>query len=239
MNRYPLDNQAIEEISRDIISQHRAQNEIIKNLLGFLSDAMDEMGADDTDWHADASKYLRQMGVRKTDYENHRFNQKNGYNVTDKSPFPASQADLGVKIEPMAENKLNAMESTFGEEMSEEDLAEHFNVPKPKKKKQKTLNKMSLEEIESWEKSQDNSNDIYKVSARIKNLARTGGANLTPTGEILCNTYTHVVKGFYDFAETVEDKDTKIKLIELIKKSENMPGTLMAAVNAGVNVKRS
>lgn len=234
MNKYPLDNQAIEEISRDILLHHRYQNDVITKLINFLLEAM---GDEDMDWH-DAQVFLKTMGIRKTEYETHRFNQKNGHNVKTNSPFAADPRDSGVAITPMEENRLNAEEKEFGEEMSEEDLAEHFNIPKPKKKKGKSINKMSLEEIESWEKAQDNSNDIYKVSARIKNLARTGGANLTPTGEILCNTYTHVVKGFYDFAESIEDADTKIKLIELIKKSEAMPGTLMAAVNAGVNVKR-
>lgn len=234
MNKYPLDNQAIEEISRDIILHHRSQNDVITKLINFLLEAM---GDEDMDWH-DAQVFLKTMGIRKTEYETHRFNQQNGHNVKSNSPYVASPQDAGFHITPMDEAKLNAKEADFGDEMSEEDLAEHFKVPKPKKKKGKSVATMSLEEIESWEKAQDNSNDIYKVSARIKNLARTGGASLTPTGEILCNTYTHVVKGFYDFAETIEDKDTKIKLIELIKKSEAMPGTLMAAVNAGVNVKR-
>jgi hypothetical protein len=92
---------------------------------------------------------------------------------------------------------------------------------------------MSLEEIEEWEAKQDNSNEIYKIAARVKNLARGGSLNLTPAGEALCNTFVHVAKELYDFAEKIEDKDLKIKLTELIRKHENMPATLIAAMGAG------
>lgn len=233
VNKYPLDNQAIEDISRDVLAHHRAQNEMITKLVGFLLEAM---GDEDMDWH-DAQVFLKTMGIRKNEYENHRFNQKNGYNTKANSPYAATPQEIGVQIAPMEENRLNALEAESGPEMSEEDLAAHFNVPVPKRKSGKSLNKMSLEEINEWEAQQNNSSDIYKVQARIKNIARSAsGGNLTAQGDMLVNSFTHVVKAFYDFAETIEDKDTKIKLIELTKKQEEIPGSLISALGAGVKI---
>ena len=61
--------------------------------------------------------------------------------------------------------------------------------------------------------------DIYAIAARIKNLARDYDANLTPLGEQLCNLYTHVIKDFYEFAETLPEPH-KTKLMELIESKE-------------------
>jgi hypothetical protein len=92
----------------------------------------------------------------------------------------------------------------------------------------KNLNEMTLEEIQDWEKEQDNSTDIYKIAARIKNLARVDGrASLTPVGDSLCNVYTHIIKRLYDFADTLKSEDEKKCLYELVKKSEAMPGDLI------------
>jgi hypothetical protein len=237
--KYPLDAQAIEDISRDILEHDRANKRLIAELADLLSQAIifpSEEDRDSLDWIEPAQKLLKTMYVRGTDFETHRFNQKNGHNVKQNSPYK----DTFRPIDPMAEGKLNAMEADFGEEMTEEEVARLFKEPRPKKKKkEKSLNKMTLKEIEAWEKAQDNSNDIYKVSARIKNLARQGaGANLTPAGDVLCNSHTHLCKAFYDFAETVEDKDTKIKLMELIRINESMAANVISALGAGVNIKK-
>ncbi|MCX9024598.1 MAG: hypothetical protein OIN85_00715 [Candidatus Methanoperedens sp.] len=232
MNKYPLDAQGIEEISRDMLEHDRAQRHLIESLCALIQEVVDEGGIEeDSGWFDTAQVALKEMRQRSFDFENHRFNQKNGHNVGSKSPYKGGPIDIAM------EAQLNQAEAGFGEPWTEEELAKHFNEKPPQKKKkltEKALKKMSLEEIEAWEKSQDSSNDIYKVSARIKNLARVGGAALTPAGDMLCNTFTHVVKAFYDFAETIQDKETKIKLIELVKKNEGMPATLIAALNAGV-----
>ena len=235
MNKYPLDTQAIEEISRDLVLHQKAQELATSKLIGLLLEGMSEPGMDDTEWHEDAEKYLKELKIRKTDYETHRFNQKNGHNIKEKSPYAPTPEEAGYKLDPMQEAKLNAKEADFGEEMSEDDLAAHFNVPPPKKKKGKSLSTMSLEEINEWEAKQNNSSDIYKVSARIKNLARSAcGGNLTAQGDMLVNSFTHMIKAFYDFAETIEDKDVKIKLVELARKQEEVPGSLLSALGVGV-----
>lgn len=243
MNKYPLDAKAIEDFSQDILQHNRAQLTLIGDLAELLRTAMecvDEEDADDNPWLDDADDLLRTLSTRKVDYENHRFNQRNGYNIKSNSPYVAPGTYIG-NIDPIKENELNHAEQEFGPPMTEEELAEHFGETPPRKKreKKKKFHKMSLQEIEDWEKAQDNSNDIYKVSARVKNLARGGGAVLTPAGDMLCNTFTHVVKALYDFAETIEDKNTKIKLIETIRKQEGMPASLVAASSAGVKVKKN
>ena len=90
---------------------------------------------------------------------------------------------------------------------------------------------LSPNEMEEWELAQNNSDDIYKIAARVKNLARIdGSASLTPAGEALCNTYVHVLKSFYDFADSLKDKDVKDKLYDLIRNNENMPRNLISAM---------
>lgn len=240
MNKYPLDAQAIDDIARDIQQHDRATRETILTLAGFLVQAMkdaDAQGMDEAEWYEDATLFLKDFNTRKMDFENHRFNQKNGHNVRKNSPYQDGERAIDL----MTEGKLNAMEAEFGEELSERDIAKFFKekIPKKKEKKEKGLNKMSLKEIESWEKAQDNSNDIYKVSARIKNLARQGaGANLTPAGDVLCNSHTHLIKAFYDFAETVEDKETKMKLVNLIRSNEGMAANVISALGSGVSIKK-
>src|SRR6202453_167004 len=106
-------------------------------------------------------------------------------------------------------------------------MARHFHEKRQTKKtkeSEKTLKEMSIEEIEEWERAQDNSNDIYKIKARIANLARGPGMSLTPQGEILCNSFVHMLKEMYDFADKIEDKPTKIQLISIIRNQESVPG---------------
>lgn len=216
-----MDAKAIQDIATDILQHNSAQNEIISGLCALLKEGLSEVESEN-EWAEDVEKVLNALQKRRLDYENHRFNQKNGYNVRQNSPYagPIGEAKIDIEVP--------------GEEMSPEDIARHFNeAPKRKKKRNKKSKAMTLEEIEAWEKAQDNSNDIYKVSARIKNLARSSDASLTAVGDMLCNTYTHVAKSFYDFAETISDKETKIKLIELIKKNEIMPAQFIAAIKNG------
>ena len=145
-----------------------------------------------------------------------------------------------IQFDVAMDAKASKQEESFGEEMSEEELGRHFNQRRVKKKKDepKRPHQMTMEEILAWEAKQDNSNDLYKIKARVANLARGGNASLTKQGEMLTNCYVHVLKAFYDFAETIEDKTVKISLINLIRSNEGMPGNLIAAAGAGVTIKK-
>ena len=61
-----------------------------------------------------------------------------------------------------------------------------------------------------------NNTDIYAIAARVKNLARDYDARLTPIGESMCNLYVHILKDFYDFADTLPEPhyQNMMKLIE-------------------------
>jgi len=150
---------------------------------------------------------------------------------------PAVSVD-GKQLDIFEEGKLNAAERDFGYAWTEEELAKHFGeAPPVSKPKKKPLHEMTIDEIESAEKAEDNSNDIYKISARVKNLARGGNANLTPMGDMLCNSYTHVLKAFYAFAETL-NQPAKDALVLLIRKHEDMPGNVISAAGVGVKTRK-
>lgn len=211
MNKYPLDDEGIESITKDLLQSHLAQQKTIEKLSNQLSKAISYIENDE--WYEETTTLIKNIHVRNIDFANLRFNQQNGYKTEEISPY---------------------LEGGHDTPMTEEELAKHFGEVLPKKKKVQDVSKMTLEEITEWESKQENSNDIYKVAARIKNLARDGKANLTPVGEMLCNTFVHVLKSFYDFAETISDKEIKIKLIELTRKQEAMPGNFIAAAHSGV-----
>ena len=227
MNKFPLDTAGVQELTSNIINHNTAQNDLIDQLCVSLREAMTYVPEEDEVnlWYAQAEEVLKNINARRIDFDNLRFGQKNGgHKAGAISPYDVSPGDLSTAFPESPSDSETPM--------SEEELALYFNEPLPKKPKKtdvKPLNKMTLEEIEEWEKTQDNSNDIYKIAARVKNLARSDGqAALMPAGEALCNVYTHVLKTFYDFADTL-DKETKIKLYQLIQKNENMPGNLIAA----------
>ncbi|CAK9253115.1 unnamed protein product [Sphagnum jensenii] len=220
---------------------HRAQCTLIADLAEILRTAIECVeDEDENPWVDDANTLLSTLSSRRIEFENHRFNQKNGHLTQSRSPFPAETFESIGHIDIKKEADLNAIESGFGDQMSEDEVANLFQekpkvVKKKKKLKPVKLEKMNLEEIEEWEASQNNSNDIYKVSARIKNAARMAvKANLTPQGDMLANSFTHIVKAFYDFAETVSDKETKLRLIALTRKQEEVPANLIAALSAGM-----
>lgn len=103
------------------------------------------------------------------------------------------------------------------DEMSTSELAAQFGVPVPAEK-------------------QETNNDIYKISARVKNLARGSGASLTPVGDILCNTYTHVLFALYEYSSKLPEPH-KTELFNLIQKHEGMPADVIAAAGAGIKRK--
>jgi len=145
----------------------------------------------------------------------------------------------GLQFDDKLNMKANVEEAKFGPEMSEEELERMFSQKRTKIKKvhPKQLSEMTMDEIEEWEAKQNDSTDIYKIAARVKNLARGNNASLTQQGEILCNSYVHVMKAFYDFADKLQDRAIKVQLTQLIRGQEGMPGTIIAAAGAGVKTK--
>lgn len=231
MNKFPLDDIGLSNIFRDLQEHDKKQRIVVQDLIGYCQLLLDCRGDDSDYWEEvqEIKDYLKSLEDHRKEFVNLRFDQGNGHRLDELGIAP------GVQVQATSEYKFNDVEGGFGEPMSEEELAKHFNEPPPKKKKAgKDISAMSLEEIEEWEAKQDNSNDIYKISARVKNLAREGGANLTPVGEMLCNTVVHVLKDLYDFADKIQDKETKIKLIEKIRTHEGMPGNFVAATAANV-----
>src|SRR5579871_6058593 len=84
------------------------------------------------------------------------------------------------------------------------------------------LEKILLEAGETITKEDEKfSTDTYAIAARVKNLARSSDASLTPMGESLCNIYVHILKSFYDCAETLPEPYKKT-LIDLVKSKEGM-----------------
>lgn len=241
--KYPIDQQTVDTFIGHIAGHDRAQRNLIQALTIALKEAISEAD-EESEWVDAAKKLIVLQEKLRVEHETRRFNESNGHvehsvvslaGFHDPGQIPAlvMPHTPGRPMTPEENARLNDAEAGFGEEMSEEDLARLFNE-KVKKKKEPDFKKMSLEQIEEWEAAQNNSNDIYKIKARVANLARGSGASLTAQGEMLCNTFVHVLKSLYEFAEKIEDKELKIKLIEKIRSHENAPATLIAAAGAGV-----
>lgn len=231
--KFPLDPVTYVETINQIVEHEKTQSLIIEKMTSLLEDILHDTKLEDGDtatepWHYEATSLIKDIKALNKEHETRRFNEAN---------YRAQNPEKGGSI-------IRALDDDFiasGEgEMSEEDLARHFKEKpkKAKKEKPKQLSEMSLDEIQSWEKAQENSNDIYKIKARVANLARGPGVSLTPQGEMLCNTYVHVLKALYDFAENVQDKNIKVQLTDLIRKQEGMPGNLIAAAGVGVKMKK-
>lgn len=232
MNTFPLAPQEVkaftQELSRFgqfILEHDKAQNAELKLLRGFVQEALQMQGAKDTIWEEEVRFYLEKLTRDNRDRQNQDFFNKTRQITTDDHV-----KDL------IADTPLESGE------MSESDIASHFQETVPLLSAQvdrlkKPLGKMSLEEIDQWEKDQDNSNDIYKVAARVKNLARDGKLSLTPAGEAMCNIFVHMLLELYKFASSVEDKETKVKLNSLIRKQETVPANVISAAMSGVKTK--
>lgn len=134
----------------------------------------------------------------------------------------------------VGEQQANKVESEWGPPMSENELAAMFHekVPDPNEMSKLPTNE---EELKKWEEMQDNSEDIYKIKARIQNQVTN---NLTPVGEMLVNSYTHVMKAFYDFAPKIKDEMLREEFKRLIREQEVMPGNFIGATMAQMKVKK-
>jgi len=253
--KYPIDPATTETFLGHLISHDRAQRQYITAISELLKEAMGESGAKETDWYREAKSLFKIQANINMLHENRLFDAKNGHQdkhtVTVEAPVPLGNVEIeskvsvpGVQIDPETNVRLNEEEKAFGEEMSEEELAKLFGQKVDKKggvdlSKKNPFNGMTLDEINEWEAKQNNSNDIYKIKARVQNLAvGISGGNLTPVGEMLTNTFVHLFKDLYDFAETIPDKEVKIALTEKIRKHESAPGNLISATVSGVKNKK-
>jgi hypothetical protein len=252
MNKYPLDQEGVLQVVSSIVDSNSAQQELVMKLCCLLEEAVVFIGDDSLSICKKSKELIQSIDRRKMDFANLRFDQKNGHNTEKLSPYgdsvhgnvlpsaarSVSYGDVSLRPGGNIEREMasNDTEENLGEPWTPEELARHFGEPPPKKaKKEKEFSSMTLEEIKEWEMQQANSNDIYKISARVKNLARQDGlASLTSVGESLCNTYTHVLKALYDFAETISDREVKVRLINVIRNQESMPANFIAAIHANV-----
>ena len=72
-----------------------------------------------------------------------------------------------------------------------------------------------------------NSNDVYAISGRIKNMISMEDLWLSPAGNILANAYTLVLKDLHDFAEKLPDPYNQ-QLADLLFRNENLPLRVIA-----------
>lgn len=247
--KYPIDHLTAEQFFGHLIAHHRALETQVSSLTRLLMEAMSEMGMEDTDWFTEAKDLIKNIKSIERDHELRIFNESNGHGTPQRADTEIVQKvteNAQKQFTPEQNAMANQQEKSFGEEMSEDDLAAYFKEKRTKKKEHKVnLSKkdpfagMSLDEIQAWEAEQDNSNDLYKVKARVMNLARAStGGTVTPVGEILVNTYVHVLMDFYKYAATL-DKDVRYEMTQRIRKHEDMPGKIIAASTANVKVKKN
>ncbi len=248
--KYPLDQLTFNETVTHLVSHANMQAVLIEKMAQLLAGAMDESEYVQAESFKESKALLEDLQTLQVEHEGRRWNEANyqaqfkaGVLPTPPKPTavvnPVKDGSKNTQFNLAMDVEANRTEEEFGGEMSEEDLERHFGQ-KPqikKREKSKDFKDMTLDEIQSWEAAQNNSNDIYKIKARVANLARGTNASLTPQGEILVNSYVHVMKSLYDFAEKIEDKTLKINLTNLVRSHEGLPGTIIAAAGAGVRDK--
>src|SRR5450631_2442864 len=148
MNKYPLDAKGVENATADILQNDNVQRGIIIKLCDFLRTALSYVEYSDLEWAMDAEVLLNDLDKRKMTFENLRFDQGNGHRL--KESFPYSQFDPlkhTIHGRPIADGEM-----PVEVELTEEELAAHFSEPPPRRKKpEKPVHKMSLEEMEAWE----------------------------------------------------------------------------------------
>lgn len=110
------------------------------------------------------------------------------------------------------------------DQMSASDIAAFFKEKPSKVKKGKKT--QAAEELI----------DIYAIAARVKNAVTFSGGALNSAGVILCNSYVHVLKALYEFANTLPPKK-KGELVALLRSHESMPANVSIALKNGVKEK--
>ncbi len=65
-------------------------------------------------------------------------------------------------------------------------------------------------------------NDVYAISARVKNLIAKEDIALSPVGKVLVNYFTLALKTLYDFSDTLPEQ-YKRELDRVIESTENTP----------------
>lgn len=222
---YPLDPTTIQEYLERLNLHNQTQTNLIKELNILLIEAMNSSSNEES-WHKDAKRLIASQKAIENEQINRRFNEAN----LEKQQATSFKPTLSLSRTAQRGNT----QFDDGTEMTEAELMTYFGETEIKTKKEPDkLSTMTLEEIKEWEKAQDNSLDIYKIKARVMNLAREG-CSITPTGEMLCNTFVHVLKSLYSFAEQIEDKNIRIQLIEKIRSHETMPAQFIKSTKSEV-----
>ena len=67
-----------------------------------------------------------------------------------------------------------------------------------------------------------NENDLISIAGRIKNILAKEDIALSPVGNILVNSYTHVLKSIYDFSDNLPEPHNKA-LKNLLRSKEDLP----------------
>lgn len=210
----------IAEFATTITDYITAQEAMIARLKDVLKKAVDDEYDGEGNWKVNGSWRIEAESLIQT---------------VESIPKAPQAAGVGQIIDPVDHINFNKQEAQFGEELTAVEIAEMMGekvVPNVRSN-EKDINKMSLDELDELEEAQDNATDIYKIAARVKNLARGSSASLTQQGEMLCNTYVHVMKAFYDFAETIPDRNLRKKLVTLVRSQEDMPSNLIGAAGVG------
>lgn len=78
-----------------------------------------------------------------------------------------------------------------------------------------------------------NPNGIYQIAGRIKNHVVFAGFTITPNSEMICNTYSHMLYDFYQFALSLPEKERN-ELEALIRKQEDAAAGLISAAHRNV-----
>jgi hypothetical protein len=251
--KYPLDPSTFSETINTLVEHNKMQEVLVQKVCSLLQLAMDDAEYADSEWYVESETLFKDMHALKMYHESRRFNEDNFRKQYGFEPAQRVKGSIDrlndLSDLPMVDDQEEAPE------MSHTELDVALNSKRSMKKRryvgnpQRGLQQMSEDEISSTpvnklkelvaqaeldEQASDNSTDIYKIKARVANLARGPGMSLTPQGVQLCNTFVHVLKSFYDFADKIQDPNVRVPLIKLIRSHEKMPGVLIASAGAGV-----
>lgn len=248
-----MDSATFIETANQLLEHNKTQENLVNRVCGLLKESMSYVEeGEEEEWYFQAQTLFVDLHALQMYHESRRFNEDNFRKQFGYEP-KARVADSINRINEPVDIPVLEPQDDHGE-MSETELNKLFNGNREVKRHKQAsskrgLRQMSEREIASTsidklkelvadatieEHAMDNSTDIYKIKARVANLARGPGMQLTPQGEQLCNTFVHVLKSLYDFADRVHEEKTRTSLIKLIRSHETMPSVLIAAAGAGV-----